>query len=137
MVVKVRPLSKIKRKAEAKGSFVFRGYYAMSGTSLKNSKIQKFKNSTIEKKNIPATLVRVLTPSVSPNEKTFKVVLVCCSHDPSPHPTSIFGGFSGSFASVCSRPSGVPIISPLFLAAFEHTLHLFVVITSSALPVTH
>ena len=32
---------------------------------------------------IPATLVRALTPLVSPNEKTFKVVLVYCSHDPS------------------------------------------------------
>ena len=75
---------------------------------------------------IPATLVRVLTPSVSPNEKTFKVVLVCCSCDPSLHPPSIFGGFSGSFASVCSRPLGVPVTSPLFLASFEHFLHLFV-----------
>ena len=36
---------------------------------------------------IPATLVRVLTPSVSPNQKSFKVVLVCCSRDPSPHPS--------------------------------------------------
>ena len=71
---------------------------------------------------IPATLVRVLTPSVSPNEKTFKVVLVCCSCDPSPHPPSIFGGFSGSFASVCSCPLGVPVTSPLFLASFEHFL---------------
>ena len=71
-------------------------------------------------------LVRVLTPSVSPNEKTFKVVLVCCSRDPSPHPPSIFGGFSGSFASVCSHPSGVPVTSLLFLASFEHLLHLFV-----------
>ena len=86
---------------------------------------------------IPATLVRVLTPSVSPNEKTFKVVLVCCSRDPSPHPTSIFGSFSGSFAYVCSRPSGVPVTSPLFLAAFEHVLHLFVFVTRSALPITH
>ena len=82
-------------------------------------------------------LVRVLTPSVSPNKKTFKVVLVCCSHDPSPHPPSIFGSFSGSFASVCSHPSGVPITSLLFLAAFEHVLHLFVLVTRSALPITH
>ena len=64
------------------------------------------------------TSLRVLTPSVSPNQKTFKVVLVCCSHDPSPHPPSIFGSFPGSFASICSHPSGVPITSPLFLAAF-------------------
>ena len=83
------------------------------------------------------TLVRVLTPSVSPNQKTFKVVLVCCSRDPSPHPPSIFGGFGGFFASVCSHPSGVPVTSPLFLAASEHVLHLFVFITSSALPITH
>ena len=68
---------------------------------------------------IPATLVRVLTPSVSPNEKTFKIALICCSCDPSPHPPSTFGGFSGSFASVCSHPLGVPITSLLFLAAFE------------------
>ena len=52
--------------------------------------------------HIPAMLVRVLTPSVSPNKKTFKVVLVCCSHDPYPH---------------C-----------LFLAAFQDLLHLFVLI---------
>ena len=49
---------------------------------------------------------------------------------------SIFGGFGGSFASVCSHP-GVPITFPLFLAASEHVLHLFVFVTSSALPVTH
>ena len=85
----------------------------------------------------PATLVRVLTPSVSPNQKSFKVVLVCCSRDPSPHPLSIFDGFSGSFAFVCSRPSGVPVTSLLFLAAFEHVLHLFVFVTNVALPVTH
>ena len=85
-----------------------------------------------EKYDIPPMLVRVLTPLVSPNKKTFKVVLVCCSHDPSPHPPSIFGGFSGSFASVCSRPSGVPVTSPLFSAAFEDVLHLFVFIISLA-----
>ena len=79
---------------------------------------------------IPATLVRVLTPSVSPNQKTFKVVLVCCSCDPSPHHLSIFDGFSGSFAFDCSHPSGVPVASLLFLAAFEHVLHLFVFVTS-------
>ena len=74
------------------------------------------------------------TLSFTPWKKTFKVVLVCCSHDPSPHPPSIFGSFSGSFASICSCPSGVPITSLLFLAAFEHVLHLFVFITSLALP---
>ena len=62
--------------------------------------------------------LRVLTPLVSPNQKTFKAVLVYCSCDPSPHPPSIFGSFSGSFASICSHPSGVPVTSLLFLAAF-------------------
>ena len=76
------------------------------------------------------------TTLVSPNQKSFKVVLVCCSHDPSPQPPSISGGFSGSFASVCSCPLGVPVTSPLFLAAFENILYLFV-FTSSALPITH
>ena len=65
---------------------------------------------------IPATLVRVLTPSVSPNQKSFKVVLVCCSCDPSPHPS--LTAFSGSFAFVCSRPLGVPVTSLLFLSMF-------------------
>ena len=69
--------------------------------------------------------------------KNFQSCTCLCSHGPSPHPPSIFGSFSGSFASICSRPSGVPITSPLFLAAFEHVLHLFVFITSLALPVTH
>ena len=81
--------------------------------------------------DIPATLVRVLTPSVSPNQKGFKVVLVCCSRNPSPQ-LSIFDGFSGSFAFVCSRPSGVPVTSLLFLAAFEHVLHLFGFVTNGS-----
>ena len=74
--------------------------------------------SVVEKSQIPATLVRVLTPSVSPNQKSFKVVLVCCSCDPSPHP-SISGSFSGSFASVCSCPSGVPVIPTIFGSFWE------------------
>ena len=40
------------------------------------------------------------------------------------------------FCICLSCPSGVPVTSPLFLAAFEHVLHLYVFITSSALPVT-
>ena len=39
------------------------GYYAMSGTSPKNSKIQKFNNSTIEKKNI--SLVQLKNAAIS------------------------------------------------------------------------
>ena len=39
------------------------GYYAMSGTSQKNSKIQKFKNSTVEKKNI--SLVQLTNAAIS------------------------------------------------------------------------
>ena len=40
-----------------------KGYYAMSGTSQKNSKIQKFKNSTVEKKNI--SLVQLTNAAIS------------------------------------------------------------------------
>ena len=39
------------------------GYYAMSGTSQKNSKIQKFKNSTVEKRNI--SLVQLTNAAIS------------------------------------------------------------------------
>ena len=39
------------------------GYYAMSGTSQKNSKIQKFKNSTVKKKNI--SLVQLKNAAIS------------------------------------------------------------------------
>ena len=39
------------------------GYYAMSGTSQKNSKIQKFKDSTVEKKNI--SLVQLTNAAIS------------------------------------------------------------------------
>ena len=39
------------------------GYYAMSGTSQKKSKIQKFKNSTVEKKNI--SLVQLTNAAIS------------------------------------------------------------------------
>ena len=42
---------------------LFFGYYAMSGTSQKKSKNQKFKNSTVEKKNI--SLVQLTNAAIS------------------------------------------------------------------------
>ena len=82
-------------------------------------------------------LVRVLTPLVLPKEKTFEVVLVCCSHDPSWLLSSLTIYFwqlfkisySWLFLSIrCSHHL------PTIFGSFWGYLYLFVFITIPVLP---